>query len=86
MGGLEFHAGQPFSIIISRALGSLARFWEMTEKLRDTDTRLLAMKGTLPQEEVAELGKNIGVTVHRLEIPGLDEVRHLVVMQSGKEP
>jgi 16S rRNA (guanine527-N7)-methyltransferase len=82
----EFQAAQPFSIIISRALGPLARFWKMTEKLRNEDTRLLAMKGTLPREEMAELGKNVGITVHKLKVPGLDEERHLLMMQQGKEP
>lgn len=82
----ELPGERPFSVIISRALGPLARFWEITEKLRDQNTRLLAMKGALPGEELAELSKNIEITIHKLSVPGLDEERHLIVMQSTKEP
>lgn len=82
----ELHDTRPFDIITSRALGPLASFWEMTEQLRDDNTRLLAMKGASPVDEIAGLGENVRITIHKLSVPGLNEERCLVIMQSGKEP
>lgn len=82
----DFTVDQPFPIITSRALGSLTRFREITTHLSNGATRLLAMKGTLPQDEIAKLGENIDIKAQKLSVPGLDEERHLVIMQSMKEP
>lgn len=78
----DYRSGQPFAVITSRALGPLARFWAMTENLRDEHTRLLAMKGVLPEHEISGLSANIGITTHKLLVPGLDEERHLIIMQA----
>ena len=82
----DYRSEKAFDVITSRALGPLGRFWDMTEKLRDDNTRLLAMKGAPPADEIAELGDNVLVTTHKLSVPGLDEERCLVIMQSGKLP
>ena len=50
--------------------------------LCDSETRLLAMKGLLPSGELDGLGSGVRVlAVHALEVPGLDEERHLVELQ-----
>jgi len=44
--------------------------------------RLYAMKGVLPEQEIAELPATIEVVASiPLQVPGLDAERHLIVMQ-----
>ena len=70
-----------FSIITSRAYASLRHFAESVRHLARPDTRLLAMKGRQPAEELDDLPDWIGTpVVHHLDVPGLDAERHLVVM------
>ncbi len=77
----NYSAGSEFSIITSRAYASLRHFAESVRHLARPDTRLLAMKGRQPAEELDDLPDWIGTpAVHHLDVPGLDAERHLVVM------
>ena len=72
-----------FDTVICRAVTSLKRFRTLTRPLLNAGGRLLAMKGTRPEPELAELDKNAGaVEVHELFIEGLGEQRHLVIMRN----
>lgn len=68
----------PFDQILSRAFTSLHEFISLTEHCLAEDGEWLAMKGKLPDKELAAMGKKIAYTVYPLAIPGLDAERHLI--------
>ncbi len=71
-----------FDTLISRAFSSLEVMLAQGSPLCRPEGRLLAMKGVYPVAEMDALAtKEQVVAVHRLEIPGLEAERHLVVMQ-----
>lgn len=74
-----------FSTIITRALTTIAGFFRITAHLRDKDSRLLAMKGDYPEQELADL-VSVASRVYRLEVPGIASARHLVIINGVKEP
>ena len=78
----DFHPGERFSTIISRALSSLADFVSGARHLLAPGGRLLAMKGRDPEHEPAAAGNAGGrVEVVPLSVPGLDAgQRHLVIV------
>jgi 16S rRNA (guanine527-N7)-methyltransferase len=77
----QFRPPAKFSAITSRAFSELADFVALSRHLLHTDGRWLAMKGLWPQEEIARLPAYVAVqAVHRLDVPGVDGERHLVLM------
>ena len=63
---------------------SLADFTHLTMHLLASDGRWLAMKGVVPEDEIAALPSNVKVlAIEKLVVPGLEEERHLIVL--GKE-
>lgn len=71
--------------IISRAFSKLAGFVEASRHLAARDTTLLAMKGKYPETELQALPDWIRVhSVEKLQVPGLQEDRHLVIMSVNK--
>lgn len=76
-GRIEQFTGH-FDAVISRAFAELAYFAEQAGHLSG---RLLAMKGACSQTEVDRLGSGWKVekTV-KLDVPGLDAERHLIVL------
>jgi len=77
-GRVEREAGV-FDAVISRAFADLADFVRQAGHL---STRLLAMKGSLPQAEVDRLPAGWqAVEMTRLDVPGLDAERHLLVLR-----
>ena len=72
---------QPFANITSRAFASLNEFAEIVRPLMTENTQLLAMKGMVPELELEDLPSWIKLdAVKRLEVPGLEVERHLVIM------
>jgi 16S rRNA (guanine527-N7)-methyltransferase len=70
-----------FDTVVARALSSLADFVAYAGHLCAPTGRLLAMKGKRPDDEVSAVPKSFRVlAVHRLEVPGLPDQRHLVEM------
>lgn len=85
LSGPQFDAR--FDVIVSRALGSLATFVSLTRPLLAPGGRWIAMKGQLPAQEMEQLPP--GVTIARtvaLQVPLLQEARHLVVLQPASQP
>ncbi len=75
-------AGAGFSQVVSRAYTELADFVSSTRQIIADDGRWLAMKGKRPDAEIARLPADIAVeAVHRLDVPGADGERHLVVLR-----
>jgi 16S rRNA (guanine527-N7)-methyltransferase len=71
----------PHDIIISRAFSDLAAFACAARHLATAPTRLLAMKGRYPDSELDEVPDWVQVeSVQKLEVPGLQADRHLVIM------
>ncbi len=71
-----------YDVVLSRAFASLSEMVTDCAQLCDGDTRILAMKGRVPEEELEALpgtARLVGVTP--LEVPGLDEERHLVELR-----
>jgi 16S rRNA (guanine527-N7)-methyltransferase len=74
----------PFDVIVARALATLARLVAWTGHLLKPEGCWLAMKGKAPSDELAALPPGLIATVEPLQVPGLDEERHLVVIRSAR--
>lgn len=79
---LESWSGQPLpQTIISRAFSTLGAFAGASRHLAAAGTRLLAMKGRRPDTELEDLPEGWRVdSIEELQVPGLQEERHLVIM------
>ena len=76
-----FDAPGQFDAITARALATLPLILELGAHLLAPGGRLLAMKGVVPDEEIAALPPGWRVeSVRPLTVPGLDAERHLVVV------
>lgn len=77
----DFETDRVFDNITSRAFGSLAGFAAAVRHLAGRDTKLLAMKGKRPSEELQGLpGWVIVEAVEKIGVPDLHAERHLVIM------
>lgn len=75
-----------FANITSRAFASLKEFVEAVRPSADTNTRLLAMKGAYPGQELEELPGWVNVqSVEKLTVPYLHAERHLVIMSISNQ-
>lgn len=72
----------PFDAVVSRAFASLADFTRLTRQHLAQAGCWIAMKGKVPDDEIAALDADISVFhVERLQVPGLDAQRCLVWMR-----
>ena len=70
---------RPFDAVVARALGPLAEFVRVAGHLAGRGGRLLAMKGKVPEAELAALPAGWkAVAVHPVAVPGLDAERCVV--------
>ena len=70
---------QGFDVIIARAFSSLKELLHCAGHLLGRGGRLLAMKGALPADELAELPEGWRlIAAHRLQVPGLAAERHVL--------
>jgi 16S rRNA (guanine527-N7)-methyltransferase len=77
-----FKPAQRAHTVVSRALSSVGEFVKNAGHLATPGGRLLAMKGRDPLAECAELPRPWRVSeVTRLQVPGLADERHLVVLE-----
>ena len=75
----NFRPPERFDIVVSRAVGPIEQFVKWAGHLCVGGGRLLAMKGRDPAAELATLPSGWKVAaIHRLNVPALDEERHLV--------
>jgi 16S rRNA (guanine527-N7)-methyltransferase len=71
----------PFDTVLTRAFAPLPEMLEKVSSLCGPDTKVLAMKGKWPREEVAAIPPAWRVESSReIEIPGLGEARCLIVI------
>ena len=75
----SYRPGRPFDCVVARALGPLSEFIRVAGHLARPGGRLLAMKGKVPEAEIAALPAGWkAVAVHPVAVPGLDAERCLV--------
>ena len=78
----DYAPARKFDVVISRAFSDLATFVRLAKPHLAEGGVILAMKGVHPDEELAELPDGIEVAAApRLDVPGLDGTRHLIVMR-----
>jgi 16S rRNA (guanine527-N7)-methyltransferase len=71
-----------FETILARAFASITGLIEQTRHLLAANGRYLVMKGVYPVAEVDALPVDFEVTgVHKLQVPGLEAERHLLLIQ-----
>lgn len=76
-----FDSQTPFDAVLSRAFASLEDMVDGCRHLLSSGGHFLAMKGAYPGEEIAVVEDRCQLeAVHILNVPGLDEQRHLVDM------
>lgn len=79
---IETLKAPPFDVITSRAFASLAEFVSLTRHLLAPGGAWMAMKGRVPDDEIAALPAGVHVFhVEQLDVPGLDAQRCLVWMR-----
>lgn len=70
---IEQWESPPFDVVCSRAYATLADFIAGTHRLLGSGGRWLAMKGVLPEQEIAALPEGVvAERVVQLQVPGLD--------------
>ncbi|ENG0940745.1 16S rRNA (guanine(527)-N(7))-methyltransferase RsmG [Salmonella enterica] len=75
----------PFDGVISRAFASLNDMVSWCHHLPGDKGRFYALKGQLPEDEIASLPDGFNVeSVEKLRVPQLEGERHLVIIKSNK--
>jgi 16S rRNA (guanine527-N7)-methyltransferase len=78
----DYHAAEPFDIIVSRAFTSLGNFADSVAHLCQPETLMLAMKTGLGKEEAGNLN-NVKYSMQEfaLKVPGIADKRSLVSLR-----
>jgi 16S rRNA (guanine527-N7)-methyltransferase len=81
----SYQSPEQLDIVVSRAFSSLADFAEGCAHLCGPDTRLLAMKGQLPVDELSALPSGwMVVCKARIHVPGTDAERHIIEIKKAE--
>jgi 16S rRNA (guanine527-N7)-methyltransferase len=76
----ELRPAQAFDTVVARACAALPQLLEWVAPLCGPGTRVLAMKGRLPEAEIAAVAPPWVIEqVLPLQVPGLNEERHLII-------
>ena len=70
-----------FDVITSRAFASLTDFVNASKPYMHEQSIIASMKGLIPEEEVAALKDEFSCQIIELEVPRLDEQRHLLLLK-----
>jgi 16S rRNA (guanine527-N7)-methyltransferase len=76
----QYHPGNAFNTVITRAFASLPTIVELTEHLLGKGGIVLAMKGQSPDAELEHMPQKI--TVIPIQVPGIEAERCLVRIES----
>ncbi len=71
-----------FDVITSRAFASLTDFVEASQPYMHAQSKIAAMKGLVPEDEIAALAETWQCQIIELSVPRLDEQRHLLVLKN----
>jgi len=78
----DYHAAEPFDIIVSRAFTSLTNFVDSVAHLCQSKTVMLAMKTGLSKEETGNLNTvKYSMQESELRVPGIADKRSLVSLR-----
>ncbi|MGF6566442.1 16S rRNA (guanine(527)-N(7))-methyltransferase RsmG [Kosakonia cowanii] len=81
----DFPAEPPFDGVISRAFASLNDMVSWCHHLPGDAGRFYALKGQLPEDEIALLPVGLAVeSIVELKVPHLEGERHLVIVKANK--
>lgn len=81
----DFPAEPPFDGVISRAFASLNDMVSWCHHLPGDTGRFYALKGQLPEDEIALLPAGLAVeSIIELKVPHLEGERHLVIVKANK--
>jgi 16S rRNA (guanine527-N7)-methyltransferase len=70
---------EPFDTVLARAYATLADLLESVQGLCGSDTRVVALKGLYPHDELAELPRGWRLEqVRKVQIPRLSAERHIL--------
>jgi 16S rRNA (guanine527-N7)-methyltransferase len=79
--GFDTH-DKPFDTVVARAFAALPELLKLVSPLCGSATRVLAMKGKRPDDEIAGVpGTWRVLDIKALAVPGLNEERHLVTLE-----
>lgn len=82
----QLQAPQKFDVITSRAFAELNDFVTWSGHLLKEGGRFIALKGVMPQDEIARLPEGWKLAaVQELTVPGLNAERHLVFIEAGEK-
>ncbi|NNE62501.1 MAG: 16S rRNA (guanine(527)-N(7))-methyltransferase RsmG [Gammaproteobacteria bacterium] len=79
----DYHAGQPFDIVVSRAYTSLTAFVQSVAHVMQPETLVMAMKTGLENEESSLDINRYELQECDLKIPGLFEPRKLITVKQN---
>lgn len=81
----SYQSPEQLDIVVSRAFSSLADFAEGCSHLCGPHTRLLAMKGQLPVDELSALPSGWLIACKaQIHVPGTDAARHIIEIKKAK--
>lgn len=81
----DFPAEPPFDGVISRAFASLNDMVNWCQHLPGEEGRFYALKGLVPEDEIALLPAELAVeSIVKLNVPHLEGERHLVIVKPNK--
>lgn len=82
----QLENAEKFDVITSRAFSELKEFIQLTRHLLKETGHYVAMKGAVPEAEIANLPEEWKVSkVWPLTIPGLQVERHLILMDRSSK-
>ena len=82
----DFAPEQKFDAVLSRAFASLKDMLLWCQHLTCNQGKFLALKGKVDQEEISMLPMDFELKmVHSLQIPGLNEDRHLLEIEKKSD-
>jgi 16S rRNA (guanine527-N7)-methyltransferase len=83
---VEVHTpDEPYDTIVCRAFASVGEFVAQCGRLASRGGRLVAMKGRNPERELVGLPLGWHGRCKRLEVPGLEEQRHAVLVEPNAD-
>jgi 16S rRNA (guanine527-N7)-methyltransferase len=77
----SFQSSEQIDIVLCRAFAPLERLVKQAAYFFDAGSKIMAMKGQLPESEIEALPETVSVNqVEEFSVPGVEGSRHLITM------